>query len=176
MRESPPSLMYDSKRGCCPVTSRRVDNAGVIMPPPLIYGGGIVIGALLEWTIPMRVQFLQNPVFRGLGLILLLGSAVVSLWALRVLSALGTSADPSQPTLVLADSGPFALSRNPLYLALTWLQLGLGLVLAWPWLWITLVAVLWLMTHGVIDREEQYLEDKFGLQYLNYKARVRRWI
>ncbi|MCL5972427.1 MAG: isoprenylcysteine carboxylmethyltransferase family protein [Firmicutes bacterium] len=155
---------------------RRVDSAGVIMPPPLIYGGGIVLGAVLEWAVPLRVQVLQYLFFRGLGLILLLGSVVVSLWALRVLSALGTSADPNQPTLVVADSGPFAFSRNPLYLSLTWLQLGLGLVLAWPWLWITLVAVMWLMTHGVIDREEQYLENKFGVQYLNYKVRVRRWI
>jgi protein-S-isoprenylcysteine O-methyltransferase Ste14 len=28
----------------------------------------------------------------------------------------------------------------------------------------------------VIDREERYLERKFGEQYLNYKASVPRWI
>ena len=158
------------------MSSRRVDNAGVIMPPPVIYGGGIVLGTVLEWAMPMRVQFLQSPIFLGLELSLIVGSAVVSLWALRVLSALNTSADPGQPTSALAESGPFAFSRNPLYLSLTWLQLGLGLVLEWPWLWITLIVVMGLMTHGVVDREEQYLEAKFGVQYLNYRARVRRWI
>jgi protein-S-isoprenylcysteine O-methyltransferase Ste14 len=29
---------------------------------------------------------------------------------------------------------------------------------------------------GVIAQEEIYLENKFGARYLDYKARVRRWL
>jgi protein-S-isoprenylcysteine O-methyltransferase Ste14 len=36
--------------------------------------------------------------------------------------------------------------------------------------------VLLIINRGVIDREERYLERKFGEQYLHYKARVRRWL
>jgi len=45
-------------------------------------------------------------------------------------------------------------------------------------LWaIVLLPVAVLVTQrGVIEREERYLERKFGEEYLNYKARVRRWI
>jgi protein-S-isoprenylcysteine O-methyltransferase Ste14 len=39
-----------------------------------------------------------------------------------------------------------------------------------------LPVVLRIMRRGVIEREEHYLERKFGDEYLDYKARVRRWI
>jgi len=29
---------------------------------------------------------------------------------------------------------------------------------------------------GVIEREERYLERKFGDEYLSYKAQVRHWM
>jgi protein-S-isoprenylcysteine O-methyltransferase Ste14 len=39
-----------------------------------------------------------------------------------------------------------------------------------------LPAVQQLMPRGVIEREERYLERKFGDEYPRYKERVRRWI
>jgi len=36
--------------------------------------------------------------------------------------------------------------------------------------------VLVVIDRGVIAREERYLERKFGQEYLDFKARVRRWI
>ena len=36
--------------------------------------------------------------------------------------------------------------------------------------------ILLVMNRGVIEREERYLERKFGQAYTSYKARVRRWL
>ena len=36
--------------------------------------------------------------------------------------------------------------------------------------------MLLMMQRAVIEREERYLERKFGEEYLRYKARVGRWI
>jgi protein-S-isoprenylcysteine O-methyltransferase Ste14 len=44
------------------------------------------------------------------------------------------------------------------------------------WAIILLPVALLVIQHGVIEREERYLERKFGEEYLSYKARVRRWI
>jgi len=38
-----------------------------------------------------------------------------------------------------------------------------------------LAPLLIVMERGVIEREERYLEKKFGDAYLAYKSRVRRW-
>ncbi len=39
-----------------------------------------------------------------------------------------------------------------------------------------LVPTLMVMHYGVISREEQYLQSRFGEEYLRYKASVRRWM
>ena len=39
-----------------------------------------------------------------------------------------------------------------------------------------LPAALLVIQRGVIEREECYLEGKFGEEYLRYKEQVRRWI
>jgi protein-S-isoprenylcysteine O-methyltransferase Ste14 len=44
------------------------------------------------------------------------------------------------------------------------------------WLLVTLVGAVALINSVVIPREERYLERKFGAQYLDYKASVRRWL
>jgi protein-S-isoprenylcysteine O-methyltransferase Ste14 len=44
------------------------------------------------------------------------------------------------------------------------------------WAIILLPVALLVIQRGVIEREERYLERKFGEEYLSYKARVRRWI
>jgi len=44
------------------------------------------------------------------------------------------------------------------------------------WAIVLLPVALLVTQRGVIEREERYLERKFGEEYLNYKGRVRRWI
>jgi len=44
------------------------------------------------------------------------------------------------------------------------------------WAIVLLPVALLVTQRSVIEREERYLERKFGEEYLNYKSRVRRWI
>jgi len=73
-------------------------------------------------------------------------------------------------------SGPYEWSRNPIYLAFSVLQVGIAFWFNSLWMLATLVIAWGLMNWVVIPREERYLERKFGPEYLEYKAKVRRWI
>jgi protein-S-isoprenylcysteine O-methyltransferase Ste14 len=73
-------------------------------------------------------------------------------------------------------TGPFAFSRNPLYVARTLLYLGLAFAMNTPWPLLTLLPLLGIMHYAVIRREERYLDAKFGNAYRRYQARVGRWL
>jgi len=76
---------------------------------------------------------------------------------------------------VIVRTGPYRFSRNPIYLAFSLLHLGISLWVNSAWLLSTLALAITVMTYLVIPREERYLERRFGEDYLQYKAVVRRW-
>lgn len=82
-------------------------------------------------------------------------------------------ADPKLHAPRLVDSGPYALTRNPLYLG-TWLGISsLGLVLN-LWGALLLPALLALRVLRIIGYEEKSLRAAFGADYEAYAARVPR--
>src|ERR1700730_1117865 len=144
------------------------DNPGVIAFPPLIWLVGAIISAAVHFIMPCRMMA-RYGVSLSLGIIFALIAPSLALWALRVMKGAGTNVDPSEPALTIVRSGPFRFTRNPMYLALCLLQVALGFLLHD---WITLLFVLPLaliLKHGVILREERYLEAKFGDQYIALK-------
>lgn len=147
--------------------------SGVIAPPPLIYGAGVLFGLLLQRLLP-SAEF--PAVIRGLGMLLIIGSSVPGPWALFVLFKARTSPEPWHPTTALVEDGPYRYSRNPIYLSFTLFMLGIGLFFSNLWLIVMCGIVLVVVHYGVILREERYLSQLFGERYESYKRRVRRWL
>ncbi len=147
--------------------------AGVIAPPPLIYAAGLAAGFLFHMAFPFHIPSSAVPAVLGLCLI---GTGILlAVAGFRAMSRVDTHVDPFKPTTALATDGPFRFTRNPLYLSLTLLYGGIALLVNVPWAILFLPIVLLIMRRGVIDREERYLEQKFGEDYLRYKRNVRRW-
>jgi protein-S-isoprenylcysteine O-methyltransferase Ste14 len=89
---------------------------------------------------------------------------------------LGTHVPPSQPTTLIATTGPYRWTRNPMYLGMALIYAGLAIGFDGPIALALLPLVLIAIQTQVIAREERYLEAKFGDDYRRYKAEVRRWL
>jgi len=72
--------------------------------------------------------------------------------------------------------GPFAFTRNPMYLQMVLVCLGVGIASMNVWIIMLTPLVAWGLWRAAIRPEELYLESKFGKEYLEYKSRVRRWL
>ena len=108
----------------------------------------------------------------GLGSV----SAALARWAFATLRRAGTSGNPRQDSQQLVRHGPFAWSRNPVYVAMTGLYASLAVLADSAWFWWLLPPLLLAMHHGVIRREETYLLARFGPPYADYLQQVRRWL
>jgi protein-S-isoprenylcysteine O-methyltransferase Ste14 len=81
-----------------------------------------------------------------------------------------------KPQTALITSGPFAFSRNPLYLGgNVFVFFGAALVLGSPVALILIAGHLFFVDR-FIRREERQLDRRFGDAWARYAGRVRRWI
>lgn len=149
-----------------------VANFGMLRPPS-VYLFAIVAAVALDFMQPRR--FLPNELAAFIGIPIVVAALVLFLLSVRRFRAADTPVPGNRPTTAIVRSGPYQWSRNPIYLAFSVLQLGIACWLNSLWVLGTLAAALGLMTWVVIPREERYLERKFGAEYLEYKANVRRW-
>lgn len=150
--------------------------ARIIAPPPVIYLTGFMLGSGLEWLLPLT-NLAGFGLWRwGLAVGLLLAGAALARWAFVAMRQHNTSADPRKPSTALLTSGPFAHSRNPIYVAMILLYSGGSLLLNLTGPFCVLPLILLLMHFGVIRREESYLAALFGQPYQDYLIAVRRWL
>jgi len=150
------------------------DTPGVIAHPPLIYVGGLSAGLLASYFLP--VTFVPRTVARALGWLLIGSGLILGFLGDRALRNAGTNINPYEPVSTVVIEGPYRFTRNPLYLASTLIYAGIAVRLNALWAALLLPLVLGVVQRGVVEREERYLERKFGEEYIRYKTQVRRWI
>jgi protein-S-isoprenylcysteine O-methyltransferase Ste14 len=139
------------------------------VPVPEAHVAGIVVGAALHAFVPRHVSSTLQPL-RIAGWTLITGGILLGTWAVR---AAGNT-DIENPS-ELVTIGPFAYSRNPMYVAWTALYVGIAFIINTVWLFILLPIVM-VVTHITVRREERSLESAFGDDYRDYENDVRRYL
>jgi len=150
---------------------------GVPFPPPFIFVGAWLIAWGLHTRVPFEIAGGGVGVLQGAGGSLLLAAGLGAVAAgLITFRRHRTAVIPHRDASTLVRSGPYRLTRNPMYLGLTWVYVGLSAVMNWAWPLLLLPMVLIVLTTVVIQREERYLQSTFGLDYREYCRHVRRWL
>ena len=75
----------------------------------------------------------------------------------------------------LVTTGIFAFSRNPIYVAFAIVLIGEFLIFA-NWILLTYAGGAFWLFHRQVLREEAYLAQQYGQEYLAYRKRVRRYL
>ncbi len=146
--------------------------ADVRVLPPLIFAVALVAGWGLSLLLPWPLG--ADTPRRWAGAVLVVLAIVTMAWAALTLTRARTTVIPWSEVSALVTSGPYRLSRNPIYVADVLAYLGAALLLGSTWPLLGLPVALVVLQERVIDREEAYLDRAFGAEYAAYRSRVRR--
>jgi protein-S-isoprenylcysteine O-methyltransferase Ste14 len=110
------------------------------------------------------------------GIAPVLAGAALNLVADRDFKRRQTTVKPFEVSTSLLTEGVFKLSRNPMYLGMVLILVGAALLLGTLSPFAVCAAFALLLRYRFVRVEERMLADKFGADWQNYSARVRRWI
>lgn len=139
------------------------------IPLPVENLAGIAAGVVLQHAVPLRTGLAPSLV-RAAGVASLAASGAVVSWAW--LAARSTRlADPDS----LVTTGPYALSRNPMYVGWALAHLGVGLLRDDSWTLAALPVAAAAVHHQVL-REEEALAAAFPVEFSRYRRSVPRYV
>ncbi|HVF41044.1 MAG TPA: isoprenylcysteine carboxylmethyltransferase family protein [Gemmatimonadaceae bacterium] len=150
------------------------DNAGVVAPPPVIFGSIFIIALFIERSRPFAL--LPPGMGTLFGVLLMIAGGALAAWGVSTFSRAKTAILPTGSTTTIISGGPYRFTRNPMYVGMVFAYVGGAFASNSYWPLVFLPMALIIVQRGVIYREEAYLERKFGTEYLSYKTRVRRWL
>ncbi len=163
------------RKGIEAVKFGRTHKTDFLIPPFALLYIYLVFAAAFGWPTPSRQQFFESDIISWLGVLLCMLGVLLFLWGIVSFGrSFRVGIDTDEPDR-LVTTGAFAVSRNPLYAAFALILLGEFLMFPNWLLCLYLLAGIWLFNRQVL-REEQYLEQHYGHEYLEYCRRVRRYL
>lgn len=144
------------------------------MLPPVMLVMAILLMILVHAMVPLARAFDSPCTSTGFAVILM-GILTIP-WAVSRFRKAHTTIDPLGEASSLVTSGPYSISRNPMYLGMLLILAGLAISLGTVSTLFVLPLFIGAVTKCHIAREENNLERIFGDRYLMYRRSVRRWI
>lgn len=162
------------RKGIEAINFGKLDKTDFLIPPFALFYFYTVFAAAFNFSTVSTQAFFHAEAISWAGVLLCLVGLSLSLWSLVSFGqSFRVGIDTEHPD-ELITTGIFAFSRNPIYVAFAFILLGQFLIFS---NWILLVYIgtaVWLF-HRQVLREEDYLKQHHGKEYLAYCDRVRRY-
>lgn len=142
--------------------------------PPTYFTLCLMIAVVLHLLFPIE-QIIIYP-YNFLGFLFFTIGGILNIWTDQLFKKNKTTVKPLEKPSTFIQTGPFKISRNPMYLGMTILLIGLGLVLGSIISFIGALLFIIAMETVFIPEEEHFMQEQFGEEFLAYKKKVGRWI
>ena len=145
------------------------------VPPVIVFLFFSALMYFLAKVLPVGYFDFFGRTYIMIGLLVI--ASIVVVWALFQFYSRKTTVDPRDPSKAssLVDSGVYAYSRNPMYLAMLMVLLAFGLWLGNAFNTLLAAGFVGYMNRFQIEPEERSLGLIFGKEYRQYCLKVRRW-
>jgi protein-S-isoprenylcysteine O-methyltransferase Ste14 len=142
--------------------------------PPVYFLATVAASVGLHYLAPL-VALVPSP-FNWAGGVLVAAGLGIALWAAGLFRVAGTPVVPFTQSTALVTGGIYRWTRNPMYLGMIVALLGLAVLLGTLGAFVPIPFFVWQIRRKFVLPEEAFLEGIFGSRYVEYKARVRRWL
>lgn len=144
--------------------------------PPIMTIGMMGLCWVLDRTLPLGWDPEDVSTFmRGTGWAIIVAAIAIDVWAMMTFRRHQANIMPHKPATDLIMDGPFAHSRNPIYLANVMLMVGFSFALGSRWFLLGAAALFVILSEFAIKREERHMAQLFPQQWPDYVKLVRRW-
>ena len=152
------------------------DNPGVFIPPPLVYILIFFLSIFIQKLLPIDSAFFSSFASHLIGIFFIVIGLFFIFPPLLQFKKTNNTLITVKPANSLQTTGIYSISRNPMYLSLLLIYTGLAFLLGNWWTIVFILPIIAIITYFIIRPEEKYLERAFGITYLDYKKKVRRWL
>ncbi len=144
------------------------------IPPPIL----VLILVVSSFLSSKKIDVIHIPHQTLVSILILLIGILILIIPVTKFIKYKTTIDPIEFKKVnkLVTSGIYKYSRNPMYLGLLLIVISSSILYLNIYSVSTPIFFYYWINRFQIQREEIFLTEKFGKEYLSYKTKTRRWI
>ena len=142
--------------------------------PPVITLAALAAALLVQHFVP--ILWAAPGILRAAGWVVLAAGLSLDLWSIGVLRSRQANVLPHRAATRLVSRGPYAWSRNPIYVGNVMALTGAALAFANPWLLVSAALAAIAIHKLAVMREERHMAARFGPEWARYAVRTPRWV